>query len=192
MMPVAWPDGRGFAFSVFDDPDGQPLVVGREVYALLADLGFRTTKGVWPLRGARHVVDRGGTAEEPDYLAWLLEQQRKGFEIGFHNAAPSTSDREQTRQGLDRFRTLFGSDPNTMSQHYFCVENLYWGDRRLSGLHRMAYNIATRNRYRGRFRGDHVGDPLYWGDLCASRIRYVRSFVFSAIDTLAACPLMPY
>jgi hypothetical protein len=33
---------------------------------------------------------------------------------------------------------------------------------------------------------------LFWGDLCQKRIRYVRNFTFPSIDTLAACPEMPY
>ena len=36
---IEWPEGRSFAFTVFDDPDGQTLEAGREVYALFADLG---------------------------------------------------------------------------------------------------------------------------------------------------------
>lgn len=192
MRELRWPEGRPFAFTVFDDPDGQPLAVGREVYALLRDLGFRTTKGVWPLRGNRAVVDRGGTCEEADYRAWCDELRVAGFELGFHNAAPSTSDREQTIRGLERFREITGHDPRAMSQHYHCNENLYWGDRRLTGVHRALYNLATRRQYLGQFRGDLAGDPLFWGDLCATRIRYMRSFVFRQVDTLAACPLMPY
>ena len=48
---IDWPDGHRFAFTVFDDPDALTLEKGREVYALLADLGFRTTKGTWPVTG---------------------------------------------------------------------------------------------------------------------------------------------
>ena len=39
----------------------------------------------------------------------------------------------------------------------------------------------------------HVeGDESFWGDVCRSRIRYCRNFVFPQINTLSACPLMPY
>jgi hypothetical protein len=34
--------------------------------------------------------------------------------------------------------------------------------------------------------------PLFWGDLCAERISYVRNFVYRDVNTLAACPYMPY
>ena len=61
---MIWPGGKSFAFTIFDDPDSQTLEAGREVYALLADLGFRTTKGVWPIRGS-------GTA------TWILPSPRR-------------------------------------------------------------------------------------------------------------------
>src|ERR1039458_6768880 len=89
-----WPDGKSFAFTVFDDPDSQTLEAGREVYAFLASLGFRTTKGVWPIRGSGTPSDHGGTCAEPAYRAWVQDLQRKGFEIGLHNATLHTSDRQ--------------------------------------------------------------------------------------------------
>ena len=36
------------------------------------------------------------------------------------------------------------------------------------------------------------GDRYYWGDICREQIKYYRNFVFQDINTLAACPLMPY
>ena len=34
---VTWPQGKRFAFTVFDDPDSQTLEAGRAVYSFLAD-----------------------------------------------------------------------------------------------------------------------------------------------------------
>ena len=189
---VEWPDGRAFAFSVFDDPDGQRLGAGREVYAFLRDLGLRTTKGVWPLAPERPVPDSGSHCEDPEYRAWVLDLARSGFEIGFHGSTLHTSPREDTRRGLNAFRDLLGHDPRTMSNHYNCSEGIYFGDRRLSGWRRVAYNVLTLGRNRRRFHGHEEGHPLFWGDLCRKRVRYVRNFVFGKIDTLGACPFMPY
>ena len=50
----------------------------------------------------------------------------------------------------------------------------------------------THNSRSGAFRGHLEGDPLFWGDICLAKIRYVRNFTYSDIDTLAACPMMPY
>jgi len=189
---IEWPDGKRFAFTVFDDPDGQRLEVGRKVYTLLRDLGFRTTKGVWPLAPERPVDDTGGNCSDPAYLAWVNSLQRDGFEIGFHNAACHTSSRARTDLGLRRFRELFGAWPRTMSNHYNSREGIYFGDRRLSGLRRLTYNALTAFRNRKRYRGHVEGDELFWGDLCRERVSYVRNFVFTEIDTLSACPYIPY
>jgi hypothetical protein len=37
-----------------------------------------------------------------------------------------------------------------------------------------------------------AGNCHYWGDVCRERVKYYRNFVFQDINTLKACPLMPY
>jgi hypothetical protein len=189
---MAWPGGARFAFSVFDDPDAQTTADGREVYALLLDLGFRTTKGVWPVTGPGTPSDRGRTCDDPEHLAWIRELEARGVEIGYHNTTQHTSTREETRRGLARMAELFGERRLTMAQHFNCDENIYWGDHRVGGVRRAIYNAATRGQNHDRFHGEDEGHALYWADLCRERIEYVRNFVFADIDTLAACPLMPY
>lgn len=189
---IDWPDGKEFAFTVFDDPDGQNLEVGRKVYRFLADQGFRTTKGVWPLGPTQPVEDTGATCADESYLTWLGQLQSLGFEIGFHNATCHTSLRRSTRRGLQRFRRLFGDWPRTMSNHYNNRESIYFGEYRLTGVNRLLYNILTRYKNRRRYLGHVEGQDVFWGDLCYERISYVRNFVFTDINTLAACPYMPY
>jgi len=190
---VSWPHGKSFAFSVFDDPDFQRLECGVPVYDFLTDLGFRTTKGVWPGSSASQVSDRWGTCADPAYLDWVMRLQTRGFEIGWHGASPKTSRRSQTIEGFNRFRQMFGHPPRSMSQHYSCHENLYWGDERLSsGPRRLAYNLLTRWKNHGLFRGHVPHDPHYWADIAAENVTYVRNFVFGSINTLASCPDMPY
>ena len=189
---IVWPEGKKFAFTVFDDPDYQRLEGGQAVYSLLRDLGFRTTKGVWPLASPLGDDNSGVTCHDPGVLPWLKDLQQSGFEIGFHNASTHTSTREQTIAGLDAFREFFGSDPATMAQHFLCDEGIYWGAERVSGLRRAAYALFTLGRNRGKSRGSQPGDPLFWGDVCQSRIRYMRNFVFRDTNTLQRCPYMPY
>ena len=190
---ITWPNGKAFAFTVFDDTDATTVDNGPPVYDFLRDCGLRTTKSVWPLAGedAPEIVG-GSTCAEPDYLKWVLQLQKEGFEIGYHNATFHSSRREQTRRGLDRFKELFGHDPLTMATHTTCREGMYWGDDRVSGLQRALYNLLTRNRGRGSFRGHVEGDEYFWGDLCRQRVKYLRNFVFAEINTLKACPQMPY
>ncbi len=187
-----WPAGKRFAFTIFDDTDLATVDNVREVYALLSDLGFRTTKSVWPISVDGVPMVGGATCEDSLYLAWIRELQRQGFEIGYHLASHHTSTRAQTERALSRFRELFGHDPVAMANHVGCDEGIYWGDARLEGASRVLYNILTRNRRNERFRGHVAGDALFWGDLCLERIRYVRNFVFRDINTLKSCPQMPY
>ncbi|UCF68992.1 MAG: hypothetical protein JSV80_06830 [Acidobacteriota bacterium] len=191
-MSALWPEGKDFAFSIFDDTDLATLENVGPVYALLSELGFLTTKSVWPLRGEGRPRIGGATCEDEDYLAWVRELQARGFEIGLHNVAYHTSSREQTIFGLDRFRELFGHDPYTLANHAGCRESIYWGSARLSGMQRLVYDVLLRGRRKGQFEGHVESSPLFWGDICRERVKYVRNFVFGQIDTLAACPPMPY
>ena len=189
---VAWPDGKSFAFTVFDDTDNATVENVGPVYALLRDLGMRTTKSVWPVSGEGTPRIGGSTCDDPVYRTWTLQLQAEGFEIGYHGASNVTAPRLLVVQALERFRDLYGHYPSAMANHSGCEESIYWGPDRVSGIHRAAYNFITRNSRRGNFRGHIEGDPLFWGDLCRDTVRYVRNFTYTDIDTLAACPMMPY
>ena len=52
--------------------------------------------------------------------------------------------------------------------------------------------MLLRNRYKGVFQGHIEDSPLFWGDLCQEKTKYVRNFVFDDINTLNTCPMMPY
>jgi hypothetical protein len=189
---ISWPQGRTFAFTIFDDTDGAAVENVKPVYALLASLGMRTTKSIWVFQGEDTAARHGKTCEDPTYLEWVLSLQQQGFEIGLHNAAPVTSPRQRTHRALQRFRELFSNEPLVHCNHTGCQEGIYWGDARVSGWRRPLYNLLTRGRRRGAFLGHIDGDPLFWGDLCQERVRYVRNFVFDELNTLAICPEMPY
>jgi hypothetical protein len=100
--------------------------------------------------------------------------------------------RPETRAGLDRFESLFGHAPYSASNHFVCRENMYWGDGRVSSFYALLYNLLTRFRQHNQFRGHLPGDAHFWGDLCQAKIGYLRNFVFGEINTLDACPRMPY
>lgn len=189
---MIWPDNKSFAFSIFDDTDEATIENVPHVYALLDDLGFKTTKSVWPSRGTGIPAYGGDTCEDKEYLEWLLDLQKKGFEIGYHLNTFHSSTREEVIAGLERFEKLFGHSPNTMASHTGCADAIYWGEHRLSGLHRPLYNLLTRFRNKNKFRGHIEGDPHFWGDICRDKIRYCRNFVFPDINSLKMCPFMPY
>ena len=190
--PPAWPDGRRFAFTIFDDPDAQSLAAGKAVYALLKDHGLRTTKGVWPIRGAGVPSDPGITCEDDGCVEWLQQLQADGFELGYHNATSQTSVRGESLRAIECFAAHFGAPPRAMANHYFSQDAIYWGSNRLTGLRRRAYDLLTLGRNRECSFG-HVADhPYFWGDVCLQKLEYVRNFVFPDINTLNACPVMPY
>jgi hypothetical protein len=189
---IRWPDGKDFAFTIFDDTDCATCATVREVYAFVRDCGLRTTKSVWPVRGQHTPVNGGDTCAEPEYRAWVVKLQSLGFEIGYHMTTYHSSVREETRAGLETFAELFGQYPATMANHVGCTENLYWGSARVSGVHQVMYNLLTRYRNHNKFRGHIAGDAHFWGDMCKAKVKYVRNFVFPEINTLKACPWMPY
>jgi hypothetical protein len=189
--PIAWPGGKQFAFTVFDDPDAQTLEQTRIVYSFLADLGFRTTIAVWPLGPLREPNSGGETCANPQYLDYVRQLQAAGFEVGYHNATLHSTTREETIRALDLFKSYFGTDPSSMANHYN-QEAIYWGPARVTGLCRLLYSVLTAGTTGGKHFGHVEGHPCFWGDVCRERIRYCRNLVFSDINTLRMCPWMPY
>jgi hypothetical protein len=195
MIPtIEWPNGKAFAFTIFDDPDFDTVENVEAIYSFLSELGLRTTKAVWPVRGHGSPRIGGATCDDEKYLASILKVQKQGFEIALHNVTHHTSTREETARGLTVFHHLFGHYPHSMANHSGCQENIYWESARLSGMQRLIYN-AVNLKLNGRNHGSqgHIeASPLFWGDLCREKIRYVRNFVLGHINTLKACPVMPY
>src|SRR5215469_9730241 len=163
-----FPGNKNFAFSIFDDTDQSTLQNIRPVYRLLRDLGFRTTKSVWPLAPAPGARFGGSTLQDRDYLDYV----RSG-----------TAPREIIERGFAEFRSRIGEDPSCHANHSDNRENIYWGSSRLSrAVSRFLYNLRDRYRQRGYFQGDVPDSRYFWGDLCKQRIRYVRNFVFNEIN----------
>lgn len=191
---IEWPGGKDFAFTIFDDPDHDTVENVAAIYPFLGDLGLRTTKAVWPIRGNGTPKVGGATCEDEQYLKWILSLKEQGFEIALHNVTHHTSTREQTARGLDTFYRLFGQDLYSMVNHSGCDENIYWGRARLTGVQRLVYDLLHLWPIGNNVPSyGHVEySSLFWGDLCRAKIKYVRNFVFGDINTLKACPVMPY
>lgn len=189
---LRWPEGRRFAFSIFDDTDWTTLRNGPAVYDLLDDLGLAITKSVWVHDPGPRRTTGGGTCAEPDYLRWVLDLQARGHEIGFHNATDHSSDRATTRAALDRFEELFGHAPRVGADHAANAEALYAGPARLSGVRSRAYRWGQRvvQPERPAFSGEDPGSPYFWGDLCAARIDYWRRFTFARTDLAPVGPVV--
>ncbi len=188
-----FPGGKRFAFSVFDDTDGSTIGNVAPVYRLLAELGIRTTKSVWPLPNVPGARVGGSTLADKDYLEFILWLQSEGFEVALHNARNHDSQRSVTLDGLARFHECLGRHPRTHCNHQSNKENIYWGADRLSSTApRCLYNLATRFRRQNFFQGHVEKSPYFWGDVCKQHIDYVRNFVFDEINLLNLNPTLPY
>jgi len=202
MAPVKdykWPEGKKFAFSIFDDTDLSTVDNIKPVYDFLHDLGFSTTKSVWPIIVGNNSVINGTTCADQEYRKFVLDLQSRGFEIGYHLASYNSALREQTQQGLEVFKQLFNHYPKVMANHSANHEGMYWGDARLSGINRDIYSILvkikkmlTRSKRKKHFTGHIPGDPRFWGDLCHKHIKYVRNFTFNEVVTTEIDSVMPY
>ncbi len=192
-LGVQWPNGKRFAFTIFDDADKDRFTNTKPVYDFLGDLGFRTTKSCWLEDGDPDHPLGGVSCDDIEYLRWMMDLQDQGFEIGWHNARHSSSTREVTERCLRRFRLYFGMPPKTMSNHFTNRENLYWGASRLDHVYSWIYRAANfRAASRDVYEGHVRGNEYFWGDLCRANIEYCRNFIFREMNTLGCCPMMPY
>ena len=78
-MIINWPNNKSFAFTIFDDTDNATIRDKNitPVYDLLYDLGFITTKTVWPTKGQQKPLIGGDTCEDLEYLEWVLNLKKK-------------------------------------------------------------------------------------------------------------------
>lgn len=190
---IDWPTGKRFAFTIVDDTDFATVHNVGPVYALLAELGFRTTKTVWPLAPCGPRRTGGSTLAERHYREWVLGLAASGFEIASHGATDHASPRARILAGLDLLRDMLGTVPRLHANHTGQDEAIYWGADRLDGAARAVYTAA--NLLCGRrpfYRGHEEGSPFFWGDACREHVTYVRNFAFGHVNTLARDPLMPY
>jgi len=188
-----WPGGKRFAFTIVDDTEASTVQNAAPVYALLREHGILVTKTVWPLGFVQTPLFGGGTLEDPDYRAWVLDLAGQGFEIASHGATDHSAPREMTERGLEFFRDVIGDYPRLHVNHFGQAEGIYWGRDRLNGGSRLAYQVVNGLlRRETRYYGHVEGSPYFWGDLCRDCITYVRNLAFPDVNTLRADPLMPY
>jgi hypothetical protein len=191
-LAIQWPAGKQFAFTVFDDTDCATVGNVAPVYEFLEKNGFRTTKSVWPIGGHYASKYEGSTCEEMEYRNWALGLMARGFEIGLHNATHHSSTREECLAGIENFIEYFGHYPTIHANHYDCADGIYWGPHRFTGVNRLAYQMLTKGKWNNLFQGHIESSPYFWGDVCRQHLQFVRDFVFKEINTLDACPYMPY
>jgi hypothetical protein len=190
-----FPDDRQFVFTILDDTDDATVENVQPVYDLLTELGFRTTKTVWPLdcpEGSPHYYAAQTLADE-DYLLFVRDLLGKGFEAACHGATMESSTRDRTERGLRIFSELLGVQPKIYCNHGQNLENIYWGSNRYQApLIRMPVAMMERLLDKPRYAGHVPGSPYFWGDLCRRQFRFVRNFAFSTLNNGSIPPCGPY
>jgi hypothetical protein len=190
---VSFPEGKTFAFSIIDDTDCATLDYVRPIYELLAKLGFRTTKTVWPLAYDGPCDDEGcHTLEDPDYALFVQQLQARGFEVAYHGAKMVSSTRRDTSAAFEMFKTKLGRYPSVYAAHAGNRENLYWnGHRFRSRLWRSLYRAFHRSANPGA-EGHHSESPYYWADIAQQHLRYMRSFSYDELNLWNITSAVPY
>ena len=194
MARLRFPDGRRFAFTVLDDTDMATVENVRPIYRLFEQLGMRTTKTVWPLGCPEGSIDFAGseTLEDDEYREFVIDLQRRGFEITWHGPTMESSRRDRIERALALYHQALGAYPRIHVNHALNRDNVYWGPARVDSplLRRLFTRLAgaPADHYQG-----HVeGSPHWWGDLCAEHVEYVRNLTFNTVNTASVNPTMPY
>lgn len=188
-----FPDGKTFAFTVFDDTDLSTVQNVEPVYRFLAEIGMRSTKSVWPLGSVSEGRYGGESLADSEYLRFVRRLQDAGFEIALHGVRNYDSSRNLVGEGLRRYREELGTFPRVHANHSSNRDNIYWGLARLSSTAaRLCYSVATRFRQKESFCGHIEKSRYFWGDLCRDHIDYVRNFVLNEINVERINPTIPY
>jgi hypothetical protein len=190
---AAFPNGKKFAFSIFDDTDVATLEYIRPIYELLERLGFRTTKSVWPLPyDGSSDYEGSATLGDSEYAIYVRHLQERGFEIAFHGARMESTERAEIHRAFDVYQHHLGGYPTAYAAHGHNRDNLYWGvDRFRFRVWRWLF-AATVGRAERKGEGHRTGSPFYWGDLAQRHLRFVRSFTYGDLNLRKITSAIPY
>lgn len=189
-MNIVWPAGKKAAFTFIDDTDDAFMPEIQEVYDLLYANGILSTKTVWvyPVRDPDE--SKGDClSENEDYRNFVVELQRRGFEIALHNVGSGGYTRSETIKGLEYYRELLGSYPRIHINHSYNIENIYCGPRRFSFPLNKLVQILYPG-YKG-FQGDCLGSDYFWGDVHKKHIAFSRNYEIDDLNVSKRLPI-PY
>src|SRR3954467_10250062 len=142
-----FPEGKRFAFTVFDDTDFSTVEKIRPVYEFLCEQGFHTTKCVWALKEDPKGMIGGATLQDPEYRCLIQQLKEHGFEIALHNVCNNDSQRTKVLEGFREYSSIVGEYPRSHSNHALNRENIYWGPSRLNSAPlRLTYQYSAKLR----------------------------------------------
>jgi hypothetical protein len=195
-----YPNGKDFAFTIIADPDDNVLEKDKLIYDLFIKVGLKTTIAVWVNDAIRStgwpekeiIKQPGDSCQRPDYLQYMQELQKNGFEIALHTVTSGNDYREETIAGYERFKKYFGTYPNINIMHSTNLENVYWGKNVVENnlLRVIISKLARRSNIP--YSGEIENSEYFWGDILNEKSKYVRLWGTSDINTLKMNPSMPY
>lgn len=189
-MNLNLPNGKKFIFTIIDDTDDAFSETIKPVYDILFENGLKTTKTVWvyPVRDTER--SKGDSLEVPDYRAFVLDIQNKGFEIALHNVGSGSYKRNEIIKGIETYKTILGDYPKLHVNHSYNPDNIYCGNKRFS----FPFNLIVKKLYSqyDAFFGEVKGSEYFWGDLHKKHIKYSRNYEIDNINTLKVNPYIPY
>lgn len=182
MKHVKWPEGKKFAFTIVDDTDEAFLNNIKPVYDYLMSKGIKTTKTIWVFKSRNHYHGDYISNNNKEYLNYLINLQKNGFEIAFHNAGSGSFVREETIDALEIFRRTFGVYPTLHINHANNSDNLYWGYERFRGPVKLLYRFNRKTSVPSY--GSNPSSKYFWGDYSKQFIKYIRNRTFNTLNTM--------
>ena len=179
-----------FKFTIIDDTDGAFFENIKPIYDFLYEKRIFTTKTVW-VYPPRDEHSEGDCLQNPEYLKFIQDIKKKGYEIGLHNTGSGDYTREEILDGLEEFKRLLGEYPKIQINHSYNKDSIYGGYKRFNwpfgALIKMIYPP-----YAGVYEGDTPSSDYYWGDVHKRIIRFNRNHTTDLINTVRFDKYMPY
>jgi len=179
-----------FHFTIIDDTDDAFLENIKPVYDLLYAEGVFTTKTVW-VHPPRDKHSKGDSLQRPEYLEFIRDLKKKGYEIGLHNAGSGDYKREEILEALEEFKRLLGEYPKIQINHSYNKDSIYGGYKRFNWPFRALVKMLYP-QYAGVFQGENPSSDYYWGDVHKRIIRFSRNHTTDLINTAKFDKYMPY
>lgn len=192
-MKYSFPNNKKFAFTVLDDTDNANLSNIKLVYDLLDECGLKTSKTTW-IYPPRDNYFSTQTINDPEYLEYLLELKKKGFEVLLHSVGSGIYFRDEILAGYEKFKKTFGYYPNVHTNHARNPDNIYWSfsSRFVFPFNILYYALSFLFLERPQYQGEKIESKYFWGDFAKQHIKYFRGFTFNDINTIKQDKLIPY